>query len=205
MPRKFPHVLIAALVLAGCATSATPATEAIAVSTDSTITALNMMPVKEWPLKFRSHSFGAWCYDTLECSVWYAGMEQGSSENPAPSSSKYGPGYLDHWSGSHSMILNFPPPAEVMWRSADGEVHRARIDIAQLFEDELILHKVTREEMADVPSGKYRHEPSILMEINDRTIRIYMRAHVPTKALRKPGNRYSDFRNDLILVKTYSY
>ena len=204
MPRNPSHVLIAAaaLVVAGCATSATPASEAAAMPT--TTAALNMIPVTEWPLRFRSHSFGAWCYDTLECSVWYAGMEQGS-EKPAPPSSKYGPDYLDHWSGSHGMILNFPPPAEVAWRSADGDVHQARIDIAQLFENELILHKVTREEMAEVPDGKYRHEPSILMEINGRTIRIYMRAHIPTKALQKPGNRYSDFRKDLMLVKTYNY
>ena len=103
------------------------------------------------------------------------------------------------------MIRNFPPPAQVSWRSKDGEAHTTEIDIGELFADEIIRHNVEREEMADVPDGEFRRDPSILLEVNDHTIRIYMRAHIPTKALQKPGNRYSDFRNDLVLIKTYTF
>lgn len=205
MPGKSPRALIIAattLALAACATYATPATEDVMPAASTTLPVL--MPVKEWPLRFRSHSFSAWCYDTMECSLWYAGLEYGG-ETPSPPSSKYGPGYLDHWSGTHLMIHNFPAPAEVRWRSKDGELHEARIDIGELFKDQLIRHNVARDEMSDVPDGRFTNQPGILMEINDRTIRVYMRAHISTKKLQKAGNRYSGFRNDLILVRTYNY
>jgi len=168
---------------------------------------LRMMPVKEWPLRFRSHSFAAHCYDTYGCKVFYASQEQRSDDPDElrPSSAGYGPEYQRDWSGIHGMIRNFPPPAEVSWRSKDGQTHEAKIDFGEIFKDELIRHNVPREEMADVPDGKYPHEPAILLEVNDRTIRVYMRAHVPTKHLQKPGNHYSDFRYDLILVKAYIY
>lgn len=208
MSKHSPHVLIAAaLVLAGCATSSTPATEAAAMATDSTIAALNMMPVKEWPLRFRSHSFSVYCYDTYGCKVVYAGHRQLSEDDQElqPSSASYGPAYQRNWSGSHLMIQNFPAPAEVRWRSKDGELHEARIDIGELFKDQLIRHNVARDEMSDVPDGRFRNEPGILMEVNDRTIRVYMRVHISTKKLQSPGNRYSGFRNDLVLVRTYNY
>lgn len=103
------------------------------------------------------------------------------------------------------MIRNFPPPAKVRWRSKDGEAHEAEIDIGALFADEVIRHHVPRDEMPELPDGKYRNEPSIILEVNDRTIRVWMRAHVPTRKLQELGNPYSDFRNDLILVETYTY
>jgi hypothetical protein len=209
MPRNPSHVLIAAaaLVVAGCATSATPASEAAAMPTDSTIAALNMMPVKEWPLRFRSHSFSVYCYDTYGCKVVYAGQLQLDEDDQKlqPSSAGYGPAYRRNWSGVYGMIWNFPAPAEVTWRSKDGQRHHAKIDIAELFKDELIRHEVSREDMADVPNGEFPNEPAVLMEVNNRVIRVYMRAHIPTKQLQKPGNRYSDFRNDLILIRTYNY
>jgi hypothetical protein len=160
--------------------------------------------VKQWPLKFKSHSFGAFCYDTQSCTIRYAGLKHGS-ERLSPPSAIYGPDYLAHLGGGHLMIRNFPPPAQVSWRSKDGQAHSAEIDMGELFADELIRHNVKREEMASVPDGEFDREPDILLEVNDRIIRVYMRAHIPTKTRQKPGNRYSDFRNDLILVKTYTY
>ncbi|MDQ0010819.1 hypothetical protein J2T07_003025 [Luteibacter jiangsuensis] len=163
---------------------------------------MNYRPVK-WPLKFKRHNFGARCYDTLYCSIWYGGMESGD-ERPSVPSSTYGIDYLDNWNGGMSFD-NFPPPAEVTWRSRDGLTHKTDIDVAAIFRDELMLHNVPREEISDVPDGRLRTNPSILLEVNDRTIRIYMRARIPTKRLQIPGNPYSDVRYDLILVKTYNY
>jgi hypothetical protein len=103
------------------------------------------------------------------------------------------------------MIPNFPPPVKVSWRSKDGQAHEAEIDFGEVFADEIIRHNVSREEMADVPDGEYQNDPAIILDVNDRTIRVWMRAHVPTRALQKPGNRFSDFRNDLVLARTYRY
>ena len=103
------------------------------------------------------------------------------------------------------MIRNFPPPAVVSWKSKDGQAHQAEIDIGNIFRDEVIRHSVPREEMAELPDGEFKNEPAVLLEVNDRVVRVYMRAHIPTTRLQKPGNPYSDFRNDLILVETYNF
>ena len=191
------------LALAACAHSS-PLLDGASMTNASGKTVTDRQPVKEWPLRFDSHKFGVRCYDTLECSVQYARFEHGD-ETPSPPSATYGSGYLDNWSGLHGMIRNFPDPAVVSWRSKDGAAHRAEIDVGAIFSDELVRHDVPREEMAELPNGEYQHEPSILLEVNDRTIRVYMRAFVPTKKLQIPGNPYSDAREKLVLVETFSY
>jgi hypothetical protein len=104
------------------------------------------------------------------------------------------------------MIRNFPPPAKVSWRSKDGQAHTAEIDIGELFADEIIRHNVRREEMANLPDGEFKDEPYILLEVNDRTIRVYMRAMIFLKnRVLAAGQLRGEFRNDLILVKTYTY
>lgn len=195
------------LAMSACASSAPPAKEATMTTPSAATPSQPMMPVKEWPLRFKSHSFSVNCYDTYACKVNYADLLQRNDDPDKlrPSSSTYKGDYRRNWSGTHAMIRNFPSPALVSWRSKDGQAHRAEIDIGEIFSDQVIRHNVPRDEMLDVPGGIYRNEPSIILEVNDRTIRVWMRAHVPTKQLQKPGNKYSDFRNDLILAKTYHY
>lgn len=164
---------------------------------------LNYKPV-EWPLRFEKHSFSARCYDTLECEVTYDKVRHGDAR-PSPPASTYGADYLEGWMGGHGGIGNFPPPAKVVWKSKNGTAHAAEIDIADIFSDELIRHFVPREEVADLPDGKNETPPSILLEVNDRTVRVYMKAAVPTKHLQTPENRFSTSRRDLVLVKTYTY
>ncbi|WP_260844186.1 hypothetical protein [Stenotrophomonas rhizophila] len=164
---------------------------------------MNYKPV-EWPLRFEKHSFGPRCYDTLECHVIYDNFKFGG-DKPTRSSASYGPDYLKGWNGSYGAVPNFPSAAKVIWRSKDGSAHKAEIDIGEIFKDQLMRHFVPREEAADLPNGKNESPPSILLEVNDRVIRVYMVASVPTKHLQTPGNRYSTSRRDLVLVKTYTY
>lgn len=163
-------------------------------------------PVKQWPLKFDSHTFGLVTYDVYGVNVDYAGvLHEDDPDELQRSSASYGPNYQRNWGNGHIGIRNFPRPAKVSWRSKDGEAHQAEIDFGEIFRDELVRHNVRREDMADVPNGKYQNDPSIILEVNDRTLRVWMRAHVPTKKLQKPGNKYSDFRSDVVLVETYTY
>jgi hypothetical protein len=195
-----------ALVAAGATglTACASSTPAPSNDPDAAMRAeFHLQPVK-WPLKFKEHTFTTMCYSTQICRVWYAGAWSGFRE-PSPPSSDYGPKYLDHIMGGHVGIANFPDPAEVTWRSMDGTEHQAHIDIGAIFRDRLVLHRVPRDEVADSPHGELTVDPLILLEVNDRTIRVYMRMSVPTKHLRVPGNPYSGYRNDLILAKTYHY
>ena len=209
MPGKPLQILMAAigLALAACASSTPFAKEASMSATAATSSGL-MMPAKEWPLRFKSHSFSVATYDTYDAKVIYAGLVQvkQDSDDLQPSSAGYGPNYQRGWSGGHGLIRNFPPPAIVTWRSKDGQAHKAEIDIGEIFKDERILHNVSREEMADLPNGEFQGEPSITLEVNDRTIRVWMRAMIfLKKRVEVAGVMRADFQDDLILAKTYTF
>lgn len=157
-----------------------------------------------WPLRFEKHGFSARCYDTQSCLIVYDDVHHGDP-GLSPPASTYGPRYLDNWTSGHGGIRNFPPPAKVTWQSRDGRSHEADIDIAALFKDQLMRHFVPEGEVKEVPDGKIPVNPDILLEVNDATIRVYMRAYVPTKHLQIPGNPRSTRRDDLVLVETYTY
>lgn len=218
------QALVAGLVLAACANSTAPVKDSSAMTTPLSpppsppvVTSgelaptgdpvkagqMNVRPV-DWPLRFNDHNFGARCYDTLECKVIYNDFDHGEAEPTKPSSA-YGPDYLKGWRGGYLGVENFPGPAKVIWRTKDGVEHQAEIEIGEIFKDEVVLHHVPREEMADLPDGKFDGSPSILMEVNGSTIRVYMTAMAFTKHLQRPESKHSDYRNDLILVKTYTF
>ena len=94
------------------------------------------------------------------------------------------------------------PPARATWTSRDGTALSAEIDLASLFRDGLIRHNLRREEIAE---GVSIGSTSIIVEINDRTINVYTRTFIPTKREQTPGNRYSNFREDLIKVDSWTY
>ena len=207
MAGPFLRALTAAtgLALTACASSSPSAREPAMPTSANTTSPSRSMPVKQWPLKFKSHSFGAYCYDTRACTIHYANFEHGSEEPSTPSAT-YGPGYLDHLDGGHIGIRNFPAPAKVSWVSKDGQAHTAEIDMGELFADEVIRHNVKRDEMSDVVDGEYKSEPAILLEVNDRTIRVYMRAMIfLKKRVEVAGHLRGDFKDELILVKTYTF
>jgi hypothetical protein len=201
-------VVAASATLAACAHSTPVSKELAMTATTASSSTVPIEPVKQWPLKFKRHSFGVYSYDTYGCKVWYANTWQAmeSDTKLQRSSDSYGPDYQRNWSGGHIDIKNFPPPAQVTWRSRDGQPHEALIDIGEIFKDQLIFHNVPREEMSDVPHGEYQFDPAILLEVNDRTIRVYMRAMIFLKRrVEVAGQMRADFRSDLVLVRTYTY
>jgi hypothetical protein len=162
--------------------------------------------VTDWPLKFRAHYFGSACYSTQSCKVLYAGMPEhamfeGEENKPSPPHDPAIPLEKVLRAG-RGPIANFPPPAVVDWRSADGTMHHAEVDIGEIFKDQLIRHNVPREE---VFNGNNLPPPQIILEVNDRTVNVYMKAAVWTKHEQKPGNEHSDVRRDLIKVHSHTY
>lgn len=159
----------------------------------------------EWPLKFSRHSFGVYTYETYGAQVEYAGRLQADESETTlkKSAASIGHDYQNAWSGGHGGIPNFPGPAKLRWRSKDGVEHRTTIDIGALFADQVVRHNVPESEHKPQPSGSY--QPHIAVEINDRTVRVYMRAMVFTRQLQDPGNRYSGFRTDPVLVEELTF
>lgn len=158
-----------------------------------------------WPLRFREHSFSAHCYDTYGCRVFYGGLLD-VDDDPAvlkASSTSYGPDYRRNWRNAlHGGLRNFPAPAHVQWRSKDGVAHEAHIDMESIFADQRLIHHVSRE---DIPLNATIQAPSIFLEVNDRTVNVYMQADIPTKKLQIPGNPYSNYVSEMVLVKSYHF
>ena len=196
---RYGSALVAvSLALTGCsaAMTSTPAPESSAGLDDSAYVG--------WPLKFKAHYFGASTYSTYGCKVVYSGMNRvaDSEEVLQNSSESIGSKYPNNMRAGWGPIANFPPPATVTWRSKDGSSHEAEIDIGEIFKDELIRHNIAREDAMDPASSGM---PGIILEVNDRTINVYMRAMIWLKEPRLPGRPHSDYQDDLIKVFSRSY
>ncbi|WP_146093041.1 hypothetical protein [Xanthomonas arboricola] len=160
--------------------------------------------VADWPLKFVRHSFGAACYSTYGCKVRYNNFLfiDDPDDKLEVSSASLGAKYPSNLGGGYLGVKNFPPPIEISWRSKDGQAHEAKVDLEEIFHDRLIRHNVKRE---DIPEGISIGDPEIVLEVNDRTVNVYMRAFIPTKTPQIPGNSRSSFRDDLVIAWTRSY
>lgn len=178
-----------------------------AMSTQSDATTRSHIAPNEFPLKFVDHSFEPYCYNTLACKVIYSNYDFNLLDTETPSGPPPSPDYRDAWwPASHGGIRNFPSPAEVRWISLDGEAHEVKVDMGVIFKNERVLYKVPDSEILEgiFPQGLVAG-PSIFLEVNDRTINVYMAAMIPTTAEQIPGNKYSRARTDLVLAWTHTY
>lgn len=202
MKRRFLRSLVLAaplsLALTGCQSAMPSSPTSSPDSSDGSYSNVN----PEWPLKFRAHYFGAHCFDTQHCEILYRGFPHGADSGPSPSVASYGRPLEKLLSAGRGPIPNFPPPAKVTWRSMDGTSHEAEIDIGEIFKDQLVRHNVAR---ADATHNATDGTPGIILEVNDRTINVYMRATIWTKDEQIPGNKYSHSREDLIKVFSRTY
>ena len=166
-----------------------------------------------WPLRFHAHSFSARCMNTLACSIVYDRYQFGNRKAGIfgePVDSPSGPppeNWKEYWTGTYGVRTEdertFPGPVELDWVSLDGISHRASIDLETVFPERLVLHSLSREEVKAAWLECASVEPvapQILVEVNDRSIRIYMRALIVTEAAQLPGNPRSHLRKDLMLA-----
>jgi hypothetical protein len=157
--------------------------------------------VADWPLRFVQHSFGAFCYSTYACQIRYGGYSRVEPDDKLQiASESLGDKYPGNLDAGYLGIMNFPPPAQVSWRSKDGTSHQAEVDIGQIFKDQVVLHNVPREEVSGSPGTV-----EIILEINDRTINVYMRAFVSTNVEQIVGDRRGYSRRELILAWSRTY
>jgi hypothetical protein len=199
------RALLFLLALTGCLSAMALPSESPSNSSDQA----KQAAANHFPLKFKRHEFAAFCYNTIGCEVIYANNNftrqfSHDAASPPPAS----PHYRDNWGlTGWGPVFNFPPPALVRWKSLDGTSHETTVDIGTIFRDEVIRYSVADNDIADGifsnpgPAG----EPTIFLEVNDRTINVFMRALIPTKEEQVSGNRFSKFRDDLILAWTRTY
>lgn len=160
-----------------------------------------------WPLKFKRHSFDAYCYNTLRCSVIYDRF-QFSTKVEEPSGPPPVEDYRSRWSGTNIIGDEFPGPVKIDWVSSDGVEHNTQVDLSEIFADRLVRHNVPRQDVAESWLAAKSVNPvpvDILMEVNDRMVSIYMKALVFTKEPQIPENPRSNGRADLVLSWTHTY
>ena len=165
-----------------------------------------------WPLTFDAFSFGVRCYNTLASSIIFGNHQFAlDDEIDAPSGQPRSVDWKERWTASYIVMAeDMPPdPVEVRWTPLDGAERYAEIDlIREIFPDQLVLHNVPKEDVnedwARFEGGK-TSPPDILMEVNDRTINVYMSAHVLTKSFPIPGREDVKSRWDVILAWTKTF
>ena len=200
-PTTFAIAAMCSVFLAGCQ-SAMPPSLSIGGAAGQPGAGGHSVTTDDWPLRFREHKFSAFSYSTYGCRLWYRGrlqLDEPDDQLQMPSDAVGN--YPDNLHASWGPIRNFPSPAKVSWRSRDGSSHRAEVDIGEIFKDQLVRHNMRREELLrnqGVP-------PEIILEVNDRTINVYMRATLWTKDEQIPGNRLSHRRDDLIKAYSRAY
>ncbi len=153
------------------------------------------------PFTFKGHNFGAHCFDTIGCKVFYANRYMVLDDEDKVAPSPKNADYFAKLAASDLDIPNFPPPATVTWKSKGGVSHKADIDIAKIFSDRIIRHNVARE---DLPTETIAtlDNPDIVLVVNDRTINVYMRA---TIYLKDTATRKREVRDEMILAFSQTY
>lgn len=155
------------------------------------------VPQGPWPLRFDSFAFGARCYNTLACSILFNNYQHSVYVNEA-SGPPYAPDWKKDWHAGYNMdrdivTQGFPPPVQVKWTALDGVERRTEIDLEAIFPNREILHNVPRDEVWELwPHNKYSRMAEIFLEINDRTINVYMKALVKTRHLKKRMSQFNE-------------
>ncbi|WP_188792955.1 hypothetical protein [Dyella nitratireducens] len=193
LPRSTPGALYALILITGCSNAMTSPHfqfgEGDAVR-------------NTFPLKFKEHNFSAFCYNTIGCKVFYAGMymtrDDDNEKSPPPP-----PELLKNMRAGHLAIDNFPPPAIVTWRSLDGVAHEAKVDIGAIFKDRRILHHAPEQE---IPAETAALDgANIILLVIDRTISVYMKTTIYLKKPRDPSNPLSNTSHEMTLAYTHTY
>lgn len=197
-PPVFAGLIVSMVLTAGCQGMAmTQETGAVRGGNGSEV-------ATKWPLTFAQHNFGAHCFDTIGCRVTYAGFTHGvdRDDEVSPPMSSYKGSREQLLRAGHVGKRNFPPAAHLSWRSKDGVPHEADVDIGEIFKDRVVRHNVPRE---DYREDLGIADPDIVLEVNDRTVNVYMRALIPTKTEQSAGGARGYSRDELVLVWTKTF
>lgn len=150
---------------------------------------------------FFAHNFSASCFDTLKCRVIYNNRYEPDDNGPT------GPFTDELRNNLHAFrmgIVNFPSPAEVTWVSKDGVSHTAKIDIGWIFRSLMVRYGPDLD-VNDVNLQSDPFPPDVYLVVENRSVHVYMRAHVDLLHPTDPKNKLTNYREDLVLAYTEDF
>lgn len=151
-------------------------------------------------MPFFDHSFSARCYDTLRCRVLYDNTYVVDDDKPSgPFTEALRNNLRGGW-GS----LDFPSVAKVTWTSKDGVSHDETIDLGRIFRSKLVRYAADLD-VSDVNLSIPPTSPDIILVVEDRSISIYMKAHISLNHPTDPGNKLTNFKEDAVVAYTRTF
>jgi hypothetical protein len=183
----------------------------LAMAAAMTVTSGCHSGIKSWHMKskvengvlkmpFYDHSFGARCFDTLRCRVLYDNAYIVNSGSPSGPFTERDRNNLSGGWGN----LEFPSVVRVMWASKDGTNHDEKIDLGEIFSSRMIRYPPDLD-VNDVKISVAPSAPDIVLVVEDRSIRVYMRAWISLLRPRFPGRENSDFRHDPVVAYSQTF
>lgn len=183
--------------LQGCASPMTIATSPTG-SPDGSSRETGLNRLADGPLRIQGHNMGAYCFNAWGCRVTYgrhliADRPFGEWQPPSESFDRT----RERMDGTYGGLRAFEAPVVVEWLDSQRQRHTHTIDLDELFPDRRLVYRVADKDIRpDASVGP----PDIVIEVDDRVVRVHMRAHIPLRAPRIPGNPYSDFADEIVTV-----
>lgn len=142
---------------------------------------------------------GVYCFNTWGCRVQYGNhlvMDRPFDEWQPPAES-YPDDLRGRMDGTYGGLRNFEGPVHLQWRDKNGDLMEHTLDFASIFADGLLRHRVPDGDINPMAEVLW---PALIVEIDDRTVRVHMRARIPLKAPRRVDNPYSNFVDEPVLA-----
>lgn len=153
-------------------------------------------------LTFDTHVLNVQVYSASDLHLEYAGTSHDLSwgelarEKTPQDESRYPNGK----SGSYR---TFAGPVRIEWRSRDGSRHSHLLNLDDVFKDRKVLHTEKPERIYQ-PMPITGGEPTIIIEINDRSVNVYLFAAIQLIS-DDPGSLVRDQRDHFTLAYSKTF
>ena len=140
-------------------------------------------------LKFKRHDLILKCFSATKMEVTYRHQRLGGGGWDGKMQRAKRPEDDKSVSGVIMFFRAFETPLKVEWRSLDGTEHSIFLDLDEIFKNRIVLHNEDPERVDPVNT----RDPIIVVEVNNRTISLYMDVDValyPTESSPRKLNRH---------------
>lgn len=147
--------------------------------------------LEDGPFRFWSHNLGVYCFGTWGCRVTHGSrvVWNDPSNNWNSPFAERAPGMRERMRGNQGLFKNADGPLIVEWLDSERVPRRAVVDLPRLLADGMIPHSIPSEQ---IRAGVSVSPPDVIVEVDDRAIRLHLVSHIPLKAPRDPSRPLSN-------------